>query len=45
MSSGQYKMHHGWKSRRWIVRDGMAVLLAKDGREILRKPIEKKSKK
>lgn len=44
MSSGQYKKRSGWKSRRWIMRDGMAILRAKDGREILRKPIEKKDK-
>lgn len=42
MSSGQYKKHHGWKSRRWVMRDGKAVLLNKDGTERLRKTIEKK---
>ncbi len=45
VSSGSYKKHHGWKSRRRIVRDGMVVLLNKDGSERERRPMEKKKNK
>jgi len=45
VSSGQYKKHHGWKSRRMIVREGMVVLLNKDGSERERRPMEKKNEK
>lgn len=44
MSSGQLKKYHGWKSRRIVIRDGMRVLLNKDGTERERRPIEKKTK-
>lgn len=45
MSSGQRKKHHGWNSRRMIIRDGMVVLLNKDGTERSRRPMEKKKQK
>ena len=45
VSSGQRKKHHGWKSRRMIIRDGMVVLLNKDGSERERRPMEKKNEK
>jgi len=45
VSSGQYKRHHGWNSRRRVVRDGMIVLLNKDGTERERRPMEKKKDK
>jgi len=45
MSSGQFKKHHGWNSRKMIIRDGMVVLLNKDGSERVRRPLEKKKDK
>lgn len=45
MSSGQYKKHHGWHSRKMIIRDGMVVLLDKNGNEKERRPMEKKNVK
>lgn len=45
MSSGKFKKHHGWNSRKMIIRDGMAVLLNKDGSERERRPLEKKKDK
>jgi len=45
VSSGQYKKHHGWNSRKMIMRDGMIVLLNKDGSERERRPMEKKNDK
>jgi len=44
VSSGSYKKHHGFNSRKWVVRDGKAVLLNKDGTEKLRREIDKKQK-
>lgn len=45
MSSGQLKKRHGWNSRKMIIRDGMVVLLNKDGTERERRVLEKKKER